>query len=77
VVIAVVIISLLLWSCHRKGKRNERKRKERDAELGAFPQQQPHGSSPEITETTEGAWIEDDLDLEVPTNEIVMSNANP
>ena len=28
-------------------------------------------------ETTEGDWIEDDLDLEVPTNETVMSNANP
>lgn len=72
-----MIISLLLWYFHRKGKRNERKRRERDAELGAFPQQQPHGSSTEITETTEGDGIEDDLDLEVPTNETVMSNANP
>ena len=40
--------SFFICTSCRCNTRNERKRKERDAELGAFPQQQPHGSSPEV-----------------------------
>lgn len=77
VTIAVVIIWWRLWSCHRKRKRNERRSKEGVVGLSAFPRQQPHGSSSEITETTEGDGIEDGSHLEVTFNEIFMSHANP
>jgi len=46
-------------------------------EFSAFLRQQPNGSATEITEITERDWIENGSNLEVTTNEIVMSNANP
>ncbi|XP_015772931.1 PREDICTED: uncharacterized protein LOC107351168 isoform X2 [Acropora digitifera] len=78
VTIAVVIICWLLWPCLRKRKpRNERRSKEGVVGLRAFPRQQPHGSSSEITDTTEGDGIEDGSHLEVIFNEIPNPNANP
>ncbi|XP_074639737.1 uncharacterized protein LOC141897951 isoform X4 [Acropora palmata] len=77
IIFSTAIISLLLWSCLRKRKRNGMNSEEEVVEFSAFLRQQPNGSATEITEITERDWIENGSNLEVTTNEIVMSNANP